>query len=98
MATVSAGNSAGARAHAVVMRRYGPPDVLIYEELFLPPLAPDAVRIRARRALPLSDASSAHAILERGGAEAASCSCRRSRWTGGRRPPADQWEGEVRDV
>jgi NADPH:quinone reductase-like Zn-dependent oxidoreductase len=125
MASVGAAHSAG--GHAVVMRRYGPPDVLVYEELVLPALAPDEVRIHAiasavnhsdleidagnwpvqradpfpyvpgyssesldgpvrravavladwlrrgllrppsRRVLPLSDAASAHATLERGG-------------------------------
>ncbi len=36
-----------AGAHAVVMRRYGPPDVLRYEDVVLPPLAPQEVRIKS---------------------------------------------------
>jgi NADPH:quinone reductase len=33
-------------AHAIVMREYGPPSVLAYVQVSLPPLAPDEVRIR----------------------------------------------------
>jgi NADPH:quinone reductase len=33
--------------HAVVMRRYGPPDVLEYTEVSLPAVGPDEVRIRS---------------------------------------------------
>jgi NADPH2:quinone reductase len=34
-------------AHAILMREYGPPDVLSYAEVPLSPLAPDEVRIRS---------------------------------------------------
>ncbi|HEX2714993.1 MAG TPA: alcohol dehydrogenase catalytic domain-containing protein, partial [Candidatus Acidoferrales bacterium] len=35
------------QAHAIVMRRYGAPDVLTWEEVALPPLASSDVRIRS---------------------------------------------------
>jgi NADPH2:quinone reductase len=37
----------GRRGYAVVMRRYGPPEVLGYERVPLPPLLPDEIRIRS---------------------------------------------------
>jgi len=40
-------NTAKPHARAIVMRRYGAPDVLVWEDVDIPPLAPDEVRIRS---------------------------------------------------